>query len=384
VFSGLAARPWGSSVRSLFLAAVISRIAIGVLATDIAIVSEGGSRISPLHEVSSGDYLFYKEHAQEHFRLLARPIASLGQSGNLREWLAAGFVPGPLLPWLLHASSYPAHPWGLASAYLLMSALLVFGWALHYRRAGVSLLWQYALLAMPLVAYYSLLISTDLLFAVVVFCLYSLLKRCRASRTVHALAVGTLVVGLLIRPNALALAPAVAWSLVRDRRGDASALALLGALGAVVAFFTLYYAPYFLAYKSASSSITYWGVEQSRYMSGLFGALPQWLDQGLSRVLLALSKIVYASGLRPSYSGTPLAFVFLRAITAVWLLPGLWRSLARGSPFERVLILCFLFPFMLGASQERYLVPIAPLLFLHGVLFWKELPAWRRLRTSRS
>jgi hypothetical protein len=360
----------------LFTLAIISRAAAGVGAIVFPVLNETGSRISPLHEPTGGDYLVYKTFAPENFGLLAAPFESLFQHGGLKNWLEIGFVPGPLFPWLIYTLEYASNPLPLACIFLFLGALSVYGWAREYQHAGLSALWQYVLMALPLLIYYSLFVSTDLLLAVVVLVVYHLLRSGEVHPEAYSLALLALLGGLLVRPNALALVPVLAWALFRAPSWQISKAWAWITLLLMASFFSYYYAPYFLAYRTGSDVITYWGYGEADYVSGLFQDLPDWLNRPLSIAALFVSKLLYASGLRPSYSDVPPLYVVLRAVTSLWILPGIVHSLLKGGAFVRILVICFLAPFMLGASQERYIVPILPLLFLHGILFWRRLIQW--------
>ena len=124
---------------------------------------------------------------------------------------------------------------------------------------------------------------------------------------------------------------------------------------------------------SSVSLISYWGLFPPQYSEGLFPNLPLLIDQVISNGALIASKLIYASGLRPSYSDVPGIFIFLRAIGGVLILPGIFYCLYKGSWFERVLLMGFLLPLLITVAQERYLLPVAPLLLLYGAIFWKDL-----------
>tara|TARA_B110000503_G_C6966985_1_gene337579 strand:- start:91 stop:558 length:468 start_codon:yes stop_codon:yes gene_type:complete len=141
----------------------------------------------------------------------------------------------------------------------------------------------------------------------------------------------------------------------------------------IFAYFVVYYAPYFFMVQEASLGISYWGIPSQQYYEGLFPNFPLILDQVISNGALIVSKLIYASGLRPSYSDTTTLFVFLRGMGGILILPGIFYCFYRGSWLERVLLFGFLFPLLITVAQERYLLPIAPLLLLYGGIFWKDL-----------
>ena len=125
--------------------------------------------------------------------------------------------------------------------------------------------------------------------------------------------------------------------------------------------------------QESTAFLSYWGLFPEQYSEGLFPNLPLLLDQVISNGALIVSKLIYASGLRPSYSDTSTLFVFLRGMGGILILPGIFYCFYRGSWLERVLLFGFLFPLLITVAQERYLLPIAPLLLLYGGIFWKDL-----------
>ena len=180
---------------------------------------------------------------------------------------------------------------------------------------------------------------------------------------------------LLIRPNSLSLFPAILLVLFlnRDVMSSWCATAIVVLVTSIYAYFVVYYAPYFFVVQDASTVISYWGLFPEQYYEGLFPNLPVLLDQVISNGALIVSKLIYASGLRPSYSDTTTLFVFLRGMGGILILPGIFYCFYRGSWLERALLLGFLLPLLITVAQERYLLPIAPLLLLYGGIFWKDL-----------
>ena len=83
---------------------------------------------------------------------------------------------------------------------------------------------------------------------------------------------------------------------------------------AVIFVYFVVNAPYFRMMQEASRAsinITYWGLYTQQYSEVLFPNLPLLIDLVISNVALVVSKVIYASGLRPSYSGTSTLLIFL-------------------------------------------------------------------------
>ena len=364
------------STAHLFLLAILSRVLFAVLAVMIVLKDENGNEVSPLVEVSFGDYEFYNKFVLEIFSMLQAPFLFFYHGGSVGAWIAQGPTPGPFFPLLLNVFDYSTHSLALASVYLIASALLVFGWVLYYRTKKVSVWGQLALIAFPLLLWYSLAISTELPMSVAVFmfCCGALNIR-RSPFWGFACTLSAFILMLMIRPNSLSLFPAMLLVIFlnRDLMSKWCAAAVVMLIGTLFMYFVVYYAPYFFMIKESALVLTYWELYPEQYLEGLFPNLPLLVNQVISNGALIVSKIIYASGLRPSYSDTPILLVSLRAIGGIWILPGIFYCFYLGSWLERVLLLGFLLPLLLTVAQERYLLPIAPLLLLYGGMFWKDL-----------
>jgi len=86
---------------------------------------------------------------------------------------------------------------------------------------------------------------------------------------------------------------------------------------------------------------------------------------------------LYFAGLRPSYGQTLPLLVVARAVVGVILLPGLLFLLVRGRTRDSILVILFSLPVFIGPTQDRYYLPILPILFYYGVLAYSA--AWRRV-----
>jgi hypothetical protein len=362
--------------KCLLVVALLSRVSFAALAVIISLKTENGFLVSPFVEVYFGDYEFYLKHTSEYFLTLKEPFIFFYQGGSIDTWLEQPLVPGPLFPWLLNTFNYPKQPVVLASIYLIASAFLVFGWALYYRAREVSLWGQLALIAFPLLLWYSLVLSTELPISIALFIFFcGALAIPRRPYGGISCALAGFILMLLIRPNALSLFPAILFVLIlnRDVIPKLYIAVIIVLVTSISAYFVIYYAPYFIMVQKSSLVINYWGLFPQQYSEGLFPNLPALLDQVISNGALIVSKLIYASGLRPSYSDVPAILVFLRGMGGMLILPGIFYCFYLGSWLERVVLFSFLFPLLITVAQERYLLPIAPLLLLYGGIFWKDL-----------
>ena len=159
------------SAKFMLLLAVLSRVLFVALAVMIPLTSGNGDPVNPFVEVRSGDYDFYIGFVSENFSLLSVPFQFFYHGGTFDTWVTVpGSVrPGPFFPWLLNIFDYSTQPMALASVYLIASSLLVFSWVLYYRAREVPLWGQLALIAFPLLLWFSITISTELPMSVALF-----------------------------------------------------------------------------------------------------------------------------------------------------------------------------------------------------------------------
>ena len=362
--------------KCMLFVALLSRVLFAALAIMISLKTENGFPVSPFVEVRFGDYDFYLLHISENFASLKDPFLFFFQGGSIEAWLERPLAPGPIFPWLLNISLYPKQPVVLASASLIASSLLVFGWVMYYRAKMVPLWGQLSLISFPLLLWYSIVISTELPMSIALFIFfYGALVTSRLPFLGSSCALIGFILMLLIRPNSLSLFPAMLLVIILNKgsmpKWYNTTLVILTTFS--FAYFVVYYTPYFIMVQESSLVIRYWGLFPQQYSEGLFPNLPLLMDQVISNGALIASKLIYASGLRPSYSDVPGIFIFLRAIGGVLILPGIFYCAYRGSWLERILLLGFLLPLLITVAQERYLLPIAPLLLLYGGIFWKDM-----------
>lgn len=364
------------NAKCMLLVAVLSRVLFAAIAVMISLKTENGFLVSPFVEIRFGDYDFYLLHISDNFASLKDPFLFFYQGGSVEAWLERPLAPGPIFPWLLNVSLYPKQPIILASASLIASSLLIFGWVQYYRAKNVPLWGQLALISFPLLLWYTIVISTELPMSIALFVFF--FGALATSKMPYLGSSGALigfVLMLLIRPNSLSLFPAMLLIIILNwnslPKWYNAAVVTLSTF--FFAYSVVYYAPYFLMVQESSHVISYWGLVPQQYFDGLFPNFPFLLDQAMSKGALIASKLIYASGLRPSYSDVSAIFVFLRAVGGILILPGIFYCFYRGSWFERVLLLGFLLPLLITVSQERYLLPIAPLLLLYGGIFWKDM-----------
>jgi hypothetical protein len=297
---------------------------------------------------------------------------------------ATQLISGPVFPFVMRLFQYgPGNLLPLAVFYLVVSIGLAAAWLTWLSNKGVSAPWLIVFALIPNPIWFTLVISPDLLFAAlfaVFFLLYFETRPSAAQTTGWVLALATM---LLLRPNSFSVLMFVAlhagWAMVQSRAFDIRRGILVTALLLV---FGLYLYPYFLnEMQKAGSVLSYFGFTPFEYINGIYPALPGWIDRPLSWGALVGAKLVYFVGLRPSYGFTNTLLVLARGGAGVILLPGIFYLFWAGRRGEMALIGLYCLPIVLGPAQDRYYLPIYPILFLYGVMAYQA--AWRAVSTGR-
>jgi hypothetical protein len=375
-------RPSSLHLTMALLIAVISRIALFFGSIIIPIPNEAGLPISPLTANTALDLNYYQWARGMYFGEIQLAIDTFVQF-YMGHGKIAFFLPGPLYPGLLHVFDYgPENTLPLSGIYLLLSMGLVAAWLWWLWRNGLSRLWLYIFAVLPTPYWFMLNVSTDLLFAGVVAAFWLLWfdQRVPDLRRMAGVAV-VVVIAALLRPNALSLLLFLCIdALIRGvalkepsptrRRG----LLFAALVTVVLTIFAVFYLPYFYwVVAGKSASVTYFGWLPNQYLNGLWPELPKMLNLGLSWSALLAAKILYLTGLRPSFGGTIAPLVVLRILPGIIMLPGLLWLLIRAEWRVRLFVVFFLAPILLGISQDRYILPLQPVLFFYGAKAWEEI-----------
>jgi hypothetical protein len=349
------------------------------------ISNERGLPVSPLHNQSYFDFQFYLES-------LARYSGSLLEiTQEFLQFYQAPFVgpvtqliSGPVFPLVMRLFQYgPGNFIPLAVFFLLISVGLSAVWLVWLSNKGVSAPWLIVFAVIPNPVWFTLVISPDLLFAALFAAFFLLYFEARPSAVQTAGWVAVLAVMLLLRPNGFSVLLFVAlhagWSMVQSRAIKTHQAILVTALLLV---FGLYLYPYFLnEMQKAAGVLSYFGFTPFEYINGIYPALPGWVDRPISWMSLVIAKLLYFVGLRPSYGETATLMVLARGGAGLILLPGFLYMFWKGRRAEMALIGLYCLPILLGPTQDRYYLPIYPILFLYGVMAYQA--AWRAISTNR-
>lgn len=376
---------WSSDVgRRITIAlalAIAARVVVFVLAYYAPFTNELGMSVSPSAVQPWIEFEFYKKS------LVLYRDSSLGEliglftqfyQAPLREQVGH-IIGGPVFPFFIAIFDYrEGNTLPLATFFLVLSIVHVGGWLAWGARRGFGFLPLLGLALLPNPFWFMLNVTTDLLFAVLVMGFYFAYQKQKWQASDVLIWTTILILAVLTRPNgaALLLFVFLDFVLLRTGRSPQSRLLVLVATGIIGLTASAYLYPYFITEMVLVQSFPFFGITVSEYLGGLFASLPNLIDRGLSVLSLLGAKLLYFVGLRPSHAGIPLGWLVLRAAAGIIALPGLFRILWSGSGRDRLFLLVFMLPIFLGPTQDRYNLPVLPLLFFHGYLFYAFL--WAR------
>ena len=364
-----------SFLYALALAAFV-RVIVAIATVFVPIPNEAGLPTSVLHLAPSSDLPVY-QHAQEAvydsgFVSLVDAIADLyvGEPARHRQILAA-----PMFPALLSLFDYKeGHTLPLAAFYVVLGILVAALWLWWLDRQGLSQIWLLAFAILPHPLWFMINLGSDLVSALFVACIYLTFKNSVGIQR-YAWSVLFVALMLLTRPTGVSLLIFVVVSMVfLDHELSArNRIILLVPYLIVFAPFLVFYLPYAAQFANSSSRLTYFGYTQSDYLAGVFDVLPHWLNLLASWLSLGAAKLLYLVGLRPTYGDAHWAIVLLRSAPGLLFLPGLVYLTVRGNVYDRWLTILFLLPVLAGASQDRYTLPLQPILFIYGLVAYRRL-----------
>ena len=366
---------------ALISAIIISRLCAILIFEGANIFNDSGIPIKFGGEPAFLDYLIYKHSVSNAWSEITRPIKFFVLM--LDDWQGA-FVwlkvqplkPGPIYPILVGLTSYEDSRYLLSFVYLISGAMLGWYWAKTLSDRGEALWLQISCACFPALVYYSFLVSTDLLYACLVT-LWLVAARAVLENKTWAWSVAGVAMFLLLlaRPNSLALLPMMsilAWRVTSFK----SWIMWSFFWGLVGVYMLIYYLPYYWVHDSNAGATHYWGFYPSEYYKGLWTAIPAWISQPMSWLLFAISKLMHAVGLRPSYASVDVLLVVARALPGLLFMPGLIYLFFAAEKFERWFVFFFMLPIFIGASQERYLLALTPILLLWGGRAWSRAGRW--------
>jgi hypothetical protein len=357
----------------IVFAAVVVRLLSFLIFENWEIVNDSGLAVKLAGEPAYLDYAVYKKHIYSVWSEIDRPINFLriAMKDMMEAWqwlLKEDIKPGPFFSLVLKIFSYDSDRNYLANIYLMLGCLLAIAWARMLAIRGGNIFFQLLLACYPALVYYSFLVSTDLIYAVLIAVFYTAAWGAFiGKKSALFWCMLALFAAVMTRPNGISLIPILYLLILRDSclrlRLKLFLFFIWGLLGV---YMLVYYLPYFWVHEKNAAATNYWGILPEEFNAGLITFLPIWMSQFFSVFFFGLSKLIYSVGLRPSYADVNTFLVVARALPGVVLLPGLIYGALRGHWFDKVFLLFFLLPVYVGAAQERYILAVTPLLILWG------------------
>ena len=378
----------------IIVIAILSRVAIWIYAIYFPISNERGIDVSPIRAYSAIDLNFYIYNLATYtnlmslllegkFDLLASFYNSYFGSCELRglpENCIPNILSTPVIPLLMYIFNFSeTNAWPLSLFFLLSSSIWAVCWLHWMDSKNISLFFLAGFSLLPLPFWYMLNISSDMIFALFVGLVFLIFFNDSFQNkwkyliliALAILAVGTRVNGVsiciflfvvFIFSNNILIIYKIIFSLI-------------------MLLFIYYFWDFFYSYLSNYSTSSaqnnmIFGYYVEEYYNGIFDFLPKILNIIISLITLLLAKIIYLSGLRPSFSSlndANLFLVILRNSCGIIILPGIIRSLIKSSKLEIFFIVCFIIPILFGTAQERYILPLIPIFYFHGAIFYSNI-----------
>jgi hypothetical protein len=319
--------------------------------------------ISPIiMQTLVGDITIYRAAGKMYFS--RNIITNIKHSLHARQLMVC-----PLYPALLRIFHYTdGCVLPLSITYVIFSIILSILWLGWLFNKKVNLFWLIFFAIIPNYLYFTFSISTDLFFSLL-FAIYYIyyFKEEQTQRDVYIWILMAALM-LLTRPNTLSIIIFIAIDYIFIKNNNRLQKITVFVIFVIISILSgIYFYDYFRLYLKDSFIQPLFGYTVGDYIHGVYNSLPKWLNYVCSYISLFLAKITYMVGLRPSYCNQTFEFVFLRAYTGLVLLPGLIYLFYQKQNKDKILILMFILPVIIGIPCERYLLPIYPLLFLYGI-----------------
>jgi hypothetical protein len=356
-----------------FAVAVMARVAVFLALIWFPLLNEINLPISPLHYQTGVDFALFEDSRRALFETdFGQIVEGLSQLMFNSSAESLGVI-RPVLPVILQLTGYaPGNTLPLAVLYLVISVVWLFFWMRWCRGKSMGRYWLLGFGLLPVPIFWSINISSDLLFAVFVGGFFLAFESTR-----YRWAFLFLVLGVLTRPNGLSLPLFLVlyFALVHGElpvRMRCTVVAVCGVLGIGALPFVWNDLYNFALYSDQKLLL---GYTQVQLLSGVFDQLPTWINLPASWLSLLGVKMAFFVGLRPSFSDTGLFLVLVRSAAGLILFPGLIWSFLFGSNTHRLFLLCFMAPIFLGLVQERYMLPILPIIYYYGTVALQDI--WR-------
>jgi hypothetical protein len=363
--------------RFAFMVAVAVIAFIAVISSWSPIPNERGLPASPLHLAPSSDIEFYLKGAETYFtdaspgfsRIIDSVITGFFQDGEdgSSNFSSMQIAP-PVFPLLLKLFDYrQGNTLPLALVFIAISLLISGVWINILWQNGFPRITLIAFIFLPHIAWFTINLGSDLLLALwfALFYRFYMVQGGGSRKLLIGMVIA--ICAVLTRPTGISLLVFLALDQIAFtwRNNPRSALIILAFFGALAIPLAGTFFPYFLGVLEGANSWPFYGITQTNYLKGIFSSLPAWLDISVSWISLLAAKLFYAFGFRPSYGDTSLILVMVRTAPGIPFLVGFVYLLFKGQTSDKILTSAVFLPILAGPAQDRYLLPIQPVLFLY-------------------
>lgn len=405
-----------SRVLIIFIFAIAVKLTIFSFLIMYPLKTTSMGTISPILESSATDFTFYKYFADLYFtseesiwhfiwRVHVTDFfaAACEYSGAMKQFSCMDFdfkhcpdecsilgpfsqpnIAPPLLPFLIYITNYTSgNTIYLSIIFLLIGAVWTWVWILWMSRRNVPTSWVVMFSLLPNPIWFTLHISTDIIFALMFAAFYFAYFDNRWHKN-YVTWLLPLILLTLTRTNSISIVCFVSLDILFSRNIVKRDNILLLALLSLTFPICIFYLPSFIGSTLTLEKIQFFGWTQAEYFKGIFydnlrnfltfdGAIIKWLDRLLSIIALIFAKVLYLVGLRPSFSDNVTIFTIIRFLPGIIFLPGLIWFLIKTDVRQRLMVFLFLLPIIIGPSQDRYLLPLQGILFFYGLSALREL-----------
>lgn len=363
--------------------AIFFRILVFILAIFINPQDQKKNSLSPLVEQKGIDTPFYQKAAEEYknygLRIIYKKTKFFLDELSADPSKASSVEPSkmsplPLFPLTLIAFDYKqGNTLPLAILYLIMSIAFCIIWLKWLSEKGLPKwsLWIFTIIPGPI--YYMLAISTDLMFALFFSIFFTSYFKTNNKEKDYVW-IFALICMTFLRPNVISVILFVLFDKIffSKKTLNIKNIKFIFLAAATLIILAIVSLPYFLVPIGHNLNIDYFGIQHSEYFEGIFNELPQFLNKVISVISLTLAKVFYFVGIRPSWSEIPGYVLFIRSFAGVFLLPGIIYLYIKGDTRIKILFSFFILPILLVVTQDRYNLPVFPILYFYGIIFFKQ------------
>ena len=373
------------------LLSIIARLVFWIFTIFYPIPNETGLLISPLLANSGIDLNFYINESIRfktyiinlinfNFPITQNSLEHIESLKKIHEFTVGDYVPteiqfspGIFFPILLLLTNFVNIPWILSFCYLIFSSYLIYISIKWLNNKKVSWYWLFLYGLLPVPFWYMINISPDLLFSLIVtIFIINISSDKKESNNKLFYLFFLSIVSIMLKPNGVSLLIFVFYFFIfRNFLNINYKLPIILISILIFLIFIYFYNEYLISYiVSSNSGRLIFGYYQIDYLNGIYSFIPNYLNKFFSIISLLIAKFIYFSGIRPTFGDTLDFLVLIRSLAGIIILPGIFWLFLKANNNIRIFTIIFLFPIMLGLAQERYSLPIYPLLFYYGTIFY--------------